>query len=164
VDCPSPQAADDPLKTGVVERRGLVFTTLFPVLSLVMPAVAQTLEGSDYQGVYDRSNIHVAVDSFSGWGAHGPIVGAYADTTTIRTTLAPDSALEYVDELLAMDFFVNPQRTAPRPAGPSPLETESCPWREKRPKMPAVPGSPCTWAPRHTVSPFTSPPPEHPWP
>ena len=92
----------------------------FLFVLLVRSAAAQSLEEINYQGVHDRSKVYVVVESFSGWPPYGPIAagldcegnlqiaGAYADTTTIRTSISPNSGLAYVDELLAMDFFGQP--------------------------------------------------------
>jgi uncharacterized glyoxalase superfamily protein PhnB len=101
-----------------MRRLGLV--TIFLVFPMVIPSVAQDRPESYYQGVHDRSNVHVVVEFFSHWAPQGPIAagldgagnlrigGAYADTTTIRTTVSADLALAFVDELLAMDFFGQP--------------------------------------------------------
>ena len=114
--------------------RRLGLTTIFLLLPLVISAYGKDLHGKEYIGVHDRSNILVTVDFFSGFGPHGPIAagldcegnlqiaGAYADTTTIRITIAPDMALAYVDELLAMDFFGQPTEYRGRSGGTRPTE------------------------------------------
>ena len=90
-------------------RAWSIYTILF-VSQLVLTVEARSLEESDYQGIFDRSNVLVVVEFDSGWhignfvaglGCDGrfKIVGAYSDTTAIRTTVSPDSALAFVNDL-----------------------------------------------------------------
>lgn len=83
-------------------------------------AIAQEANDFDYQGVFDKSNVLVLVETFSGFGGqriiaglacdgHLRIVGAYKDSTTIRANVSPDSSLSYINDLLAIDFFNQPE-------------------------------------------------------
>ena len=62
----------------------------------------------------------VLVETFSGFGlqrisaglacdGHLRIAGAYKDTTTIRANVSPDTSLSYINDLLAIDFFKQPE-------------------------------------------------------
>ena len=72
------------------------------------------------EGSFDPSQVFVVVESHNGWGksrrsylscdGRFRIIGAYSDTTTIRGTVPPDSALTLVNDLLALNFFELPDR------------------------------------------------------
>lgn len=74
--------------------------------------------GQSAEELVERSNVFVLVSSNNGWGkfmtaalscdGHFRIVGAYSDTTAIRGSASPDSALSFINELLAMNFFEQP--------------------------------------------------------
>jgi pimeloyl-ACP methyl ester carboxylesterase len=89
------------------------------VAMLGSPAAVGPLDGQ-----FDPENVLVTVESHNGWGkstvsglscdGRFSIVGAFSDTTTIRGTVDPDTALALVNELLALNFFEQPARFGPR--------------------------------------------------
>ena len=93
---------------------------VFLVSIIALGAFAQETEEFDYQGVFDEANVFVIVETFSGIGwqrisaglacdGHLRIAGAYKDTTTIRANVSPDTSLAYINDLLAIDFFKQPE-------------------------------------------------------
>lgn len=93
--------------------RGRWIAAVTLVLCSVAGAKADTVP-FDFHKVASR-NVLVSLESNNGWGGvtHSwlscdgrfGILGAYDDTTTIRGTVPADSALAFVNELLAMNFF-----------------------------------------------------------
>ena len=94
--------------------------TIFLVSFFALGTIAQEANEFDYQGVFDKSSVLVLVETFSGFGGqriiaglacdgHLRVVGAYKDTTTIRANVSPDTSLAYINDLLAMDFFNQPE-------------------------------------------------------
>jgi hypothetical protein len=70
-------------------------------------------------GLLDPHEVFVVLESNDGWGGHAVrsglscdgrfrIFGAYNDTTTIRGTVSPDTALAFINGLLALNFFEMP--------------------------------------------------------
>jgi hypothetical protein len=87
---------------------------------LALGARAQEADEFAYQGDFDQSNVFVLVETISGLmgqritaglaaDGHLRIVGAYKDTTTVRANVFPDTALVYINDLLAMAFFGQPE-------------------------------------------------------
>lgn len=94
--------------------------SVFWVTAFVLSAGAATAAAGDppAEGSFAPANVLVVVENHNGWGkstcsglscdGRFSILGAYSDTTTIRGTVAPDSALALVNELLALNFFELP--------------------------------------------------------
>jgi hypothetical protein len=93
---------------------------VFLVSFVVLGANAQEAEEFDYQGAFDKANVFVLVETYSGFGwqrisaglacdGHLRIAGAYKDTTTIRAYVSPDTSLAFINDLLAIDFFKQPE-------------------------------------------------------
>jgi hypothetical protein len=78
---------------------------------------------SGYRGMWDRDKVFVIVESYDGWGrsvrsglasdGRLTLVGAYYDTTAVRRFVAPDSALAFINDLLAIDFLGQPDAYRP---------------------------------------------------
>ena len=93
------------------------------LLSLSFFGLSLGQQEEEYQGKFDPSNVLVVVESYNGWGSglvaglgcdgRLKIVGAYRDTTSIRSVIAPDSALAIINELLGIDFFGQPAEFRP---------------------------------------------------
>jgi hypothetical protein len=73
----------------------------------------------EWNGLFDRENVMVLVRTYDGWGGDATtglscdgriqIIGVYADTTRVRGVVSPDSALVVVNELMALNFFEQPE-------------------------------------------------------
>jgi hypothetical protein len=94
--------------------------TIFISLIFCYVGNAFAFEDSIYRGVFEKANVFVVVELKDGWGLRNisvgmgcdgrlRISGAYSDTTVIRSSASPDSALALVNGLLAMDFFGQPK-------------------------------------------------------
>ncbi len=96
--------------------RILVFVVLMLVVTSV--ALAATAQSVPEAESFSPQNVFVVLESNSGWAkptyeglscdGKFKILGAYSDTTTIRGTVSPDSALAIINELLALNFFELP--------------------------------------------------------
>jgi hypothetical protein len=104
----------------VVSIMNRIAFTILLASQLTLGARAQEADEFSYQGDFDQSNVFVLVETISGLmgqritaglaaDGHLRIVGAYKDTTTVRANVFPDTALVYINDLLAMAFLGQPE-------------------------------------------------------
>lgn len=83
-------------------------------------SVASVDDKWKYLGEYGEEEVFVIVESGGGFGGQlrrarlsgsgrFSLIGAYSDSTTVRSTIAADIALTFVDDLLAIDFMGLPE-------------------------------------------------------
>jgi hypothetical protein len=99
--------------------RKLFLVLLFLLPQPILAGQEADPEESEYQGRLDRSQVFVVVERHDGWGhvhraglagdGRFTLVGAYFDTTAIRCKISPDSALTFINDLLAIDFLGQPE-------------------------------------------------------
>jgi hypothetical protein len=84
-------------------------------LFLVLGCSAMAASGQTTEDQIEPRDVFVLVSTHDGWGKSTTtalscdgryrIVGAYSDTTIIRGLASADSALSFINDLLAMNFF-----------------------------------------------------------
>ena len=96
---------------------------IFAITTLLLCGhAALSLAHSDwkYLGDFDDDEVFVVVESGGGFGGQMhraalagsgkfALVGAYSDSTTIRSVIEPDLALAFISDLLAIDFMGQPE-------------------------------------------------------
>ena len=96
---------------------------LFAIASLVVCGYTTYSSAGDewkYLGEYDENEVFVIVESGGGFGGQMrraglagdgkfTLVGAYSDSTAVRSSIASDVALSFINDLLAIDFMGQPE-------------------------------------------------------
>ena len=98
-------------------KRLLILATLVVASSV---ASSWAVVVSDRLAPLEEKNVMVLVKTYDGWGVQNistglscdgrlQLLGVYADSTRVIASVAPDSALVIVNELLALSFFEQPE-------------------------------------------------------